>query len=136
MKLILANDRLANAESIRGVYASTLSGDPEEVTACGRSDHALVAIDYESGLVVTYDLVQGTGCPFDADPVDVYKSELTDNPDATVGDVNGFPAMFFPSDSSGDASVSFVAGGVKIDLYAAYAPLDLTDLERVAASMS
>jgi hypothetical protein len=44
--------------------------------------------------------------------------------------------MFFPSNDTGRASVSFVAKGVKIDLYAVYADLELSTLERVAFSMS
>jgi hypothetical protein len=54
---LLPNDSIANESIVRAVYLEMRPGDPEGETPCAKFPETQAAIDYESGLIVTYELV-------------------------------------------------------------------------------
>lgn len=79
-----------------------------------RADVVHVALDYQSGVVITVELVSGTQNPFDLDPASQYQLMVPDTPGAQTTTVLGAPAMTIPSDSSGPGVVDVTMQGERV----------------------
>lgn len=119
----------ANDGNIRNVFIS------QERDERGKP-WAQVAIDYESGLImlVLPAWVDGT----EKDPRKEYQ-EVVDTypgPYARVTTVHDVPALVIERNPKGTAFLSVVIHGVKVKLFAEYAPLEASQLTEMAESLS
>jgi hypothetical protein len=129
------NSDLANDSTIRRVFYEKRSHD--------KRDGYIVAIDYQSGLIVYVHPVSYDGAAFD-DPATQYKGMADGLNDAlgtsiaSLGTVLGRPALFIePSPPDGVASVDVVlADGFRVQLIAEYAStMTLAALQEAANSI-
>jgi hypothetical protein len=62
--------------------SSRIPGDPNESPMPLRADVVQVALDYQSGVLITVELVSGTQSLFDLDPASQYQLMVADTPGA------------------------------------------------------
>jgi hypothetical protein len=125
-----------NDSTIRHIYFERIPGDPNDPSPPFRADVIHVAIDYQGGVQITVELKAGTQDLFDLDPASQYELMVVDTPGAKTTTVQGAPAMTFPRDSSGPASVDVTMQGERVVIYGDPAPLEVSALLDVAQTLS
>jgi hypothetical protein len=126
----------ANDSTIQHIFFERVPDDPNETLMPLRADVVHVAIDYQSGILVTVELVAGTENPFDLDPASQYQLMVVDSPGAQTTMVQGAPAMTIPRDSSGPAIVDVTTQGERVVIGGDYATVEVTTLLEIAQTLS
>jgi hypothetical protein len=131
-QLVRPTHPLANDSSVRAVFLRVVPDDSLP------SNAEQVAIDYDSGILVLLEPASQVG--FEDDPATQYQEMAEGYPPgkAEVSRVHGVPALLIPRDVSnaGPAIVDLTLEGVRVILYGAYAPLELSNLIEVAETVS
>jgi hypothetical protein len=135
--LLRPSHSLANDDRVRAVFFERIPGDPNEDVLALRTDLLHVAIDYDSGVLITIELVKGTGSLFETDPAQQYAYMLADAPvGSSVQDVHGVSALLLPADAAGEVdSVDLTLGGERISVSGEYADIELNTLIDIANTL-
>jgi hypothetical protein len=129
---------LANDALVRAVFFERVPGE-QGSTDCSGSDVLHGAIDYTSGVLITIEHVAGTGCPFDLDPAGSYASMAASSEGLwQTTTIDGVSALVSPGyqKNSSPAFVDLTIQGVRVTIYAMYAPIDLATLTEVAETLT
>ena len=125
-------DSIANDANIRGVFYEEAAADTVPGGILRQA-----AIDYESGVVMIVrpsDVDSGF-----SDPATQYAKMAANYPTpgyARVTVVHGVPALVVQENERGGAYVDLVLDGLRIQLYAKYAPVTSSQLVKAAESIS
>jgi hypothetical protein len=134
--IIRPSHGLANDASLRHVFFERIPGDPNESPMPLRADVVQVALDYQSGVLITVELVSGTQSLFDLDPASQYQLMVPDTPGAQTTTVHGAPAMTIPRDSSGPGVVDVTMQGERVVIGGDYSPFEVSTLLEIAQTLS
>jgi hypothetical protein len=130
LALLLPNHEAANDASIKNVYYESALDE-------GGNQTFQLAIDYDSGIVVVMrPAAQDFG--FADDPEKQYEEMADGYPNAGfahVDTVHGVPALVVDENERGGAYVDLVLNGMRIQFYAAYAPVESKVLVQVAETL-
>jgi len=132
------DDALANDALVMAAFVEEVPGDKNAETDCLRSDVRQGAVDYTSGILVMVELVSGTGCPFDLDPEGSYETMAATSgglwQTTTVDSVTALVSPGYEKNSS-PAFVDLTIQGIRVRIFAMYAPIDLATLTAVAETL-
>jgi hypothetical protein len=130
-RLARPDHELANDSNIRGVFIVVLNEDAPGST------HAVVSIDYESGILLIFHpasegMQEGAAGAYEAEAAEMA-------PEVQVTTVNGAPALVIPKDTDADkanpSAVDLVLGEVEVAIYGQYASFDIATIVAVAETL-
>jgi hypothetical protein len=121
--------------TIRKIFVERITGDPNEVQTPLRADVVHVAIDYQSGVLVTVELEAGTQSLFETDPASQYALMVGDTPGAETTTVLGAPAMTMPRTATEPAVVDVTIRGERVVIYSDHSSLEVDGLLDIAQTL-